>query len=216
MPEESPSEKKEQRGRSFRISRRGFLKIGAAAAAAGGIAAAAGPLQSSLSPQPASFEAPVTWKVISIKLNGQMREFRVKANWTLADFLRSGLGMTGTKVGCNLSSCGACTVLLDDKPIYSCQRLAIETDGHELMTIEGLGSPALHPVQQGFITAGSPQCGYCIPGQVMTAAALLSRNPNPTRDQIRRALAGNICRCANYVKIVDGVVEGARILGGGP
>lgn len=213
MPPEGPSEEKRSSGSS--ITRRGFLKIGTVAAASAGIAAGAGPLARPLlvheEPSAAGRE-PATWKVISITLNGVPQSVRVKANWTLADFLRDGLGLTGTKIGCDLSSCGACTVLLDGRAIYSCQRLAIEADGHAVTTIEGLGRPELHPVQRGFIAAGSPQCGYCIPGQIVTAVALVGRNPDPTRQEVRRALSGNICRCCNYPKIVDGVIEGARIL----
>lgn len=135
---------------------------------------------------------------------------KVQANWSLSRVLRERLGMTGTKVGCNNSTCGACTVLLDGVPVYSCHKVAAELNGHEITTIEGIGAAgSLHPVQQAFIDYGAPQCGYCIPGQIMSAVALLKANPNPTESDVREGLSGNICKCGNYVHIIQAVMAAA-------
>ena len=155
--------------------------------------------------------APTPSRDITVNLNGRSTSVRVKANWTLLKVLRENLQLTGTKSGCLNSECGACTVLLDGAPIYSCHRLAIEVDGRSITTIEGI-SPAgqLSALQQSFIDEGAFQCGYCAPGFVMTATALLKSNPSPSRDQVVEALSGNICRCCNYVHITDAVMAAAQ------
>jgi carbon-monoxide dehydrogenase small subunit len=131
----------------------------------------------------------------------------VDDHWTLADLLRDHLKLTGTKLGCERGECGACTVLVDDKPVYSCSYLAVWADGLTVMTVEGLSRDGkLDPLQESFIAHDAPQCGFCTSGQLMTAKALLKQNPTPSVADVRTALAGNICRCANYNRIVEAVV----------
>jgi len=126
------------------------------------------------------------------------------------DALREVFGLTGTKKGCDSGDCGACTVLLDGKPVNSCLVLAIELDGREVRTIEGLEGPSLNPVQRAFLRHGAVQCGFCSPGMVMCAMGLLAEYPSPSEDEVRRALAGNLCRCTGYTKIVEAVIEASR------
>ena len=127
--------------------------------------------------------------------------------WTLAELLRDELDLTGTKIGCNRSECGACTVLMDGQPIYSCSQLAVWADGANIRTVEGLAQDGeLTPVQQAFVVNNGPQCGFCTPGQLMTATALLNGNPSPTADEVKEAMVGNLCRCSNYNAIVEAVV----------
>lgn len=154
---------------------------------------------------------PTASRDITINLNGSPTSISVKANRTLLKVLREDLKLTGTKSGCLNSECGACTVLLDDAPIYACHRLAIEVDGHNITTIEGV-SPGgeLSALQQAFIDEGAFQCGYCAPGFVMTATALLKSNPSPNEDEVIEALSGNICRCCNYVHITNAVLAAAQ------
>ena len=152
-------------------------------------------------------------RTITVNVNGEEFERSVAVNSTLLDFLRNGLYLTGTKEGCNEGECGACTVLLDDKPVNSCLVLAVEADKKEVRTVEGLSEGAdLSLIQQAFINAGAVQCGYCIPGTLMSAVALLHRYPDPTREQIRRGIEGNICRCAGYERIVDAIQAAAATM----
>lgn len=145
-------------------------------------------------------------QIISLTVNGELYEHAVEARRTLAEFLRYDLMLTGTKIGCSIGDCGACTVLLDGVPAFSCLVLAVEADGREILTIEGVAQDGkLHPLQQSFVDNGAIQCGYCTPGMVLTALALLKDNPNPTEVEIRRALSGNLCRCTGYQKIVEAV-----------
>ena len=141
-------------------------------------------------------------------VNGVSYEELIESNMTLLELLRNKLGFTGTKQGCAASgNCGACTVLVDGKPTLSCLTLAWTVRGRNILTIEGLAKGSiLHPLQKAFIDHGAIQCGYCTPGMVISAKALLDENPNPTRDDVRAALAGNLCRCTGYVKIVDAVL----------
>jgi carbon-monoxide dehydrogenase small subunit len=145
---------------------------------------------------------------IDLKINGEPYELLVKPNKTLLEVLRDDLDLTGTKMGCGTGDCGACTVLLDGKPVNSCLVLAVEAKGKEITTIEGLAQgETLHPLQQAFIDQGAVQCGFCTPGMILTAKALLDANPNPTEHMIRRAIAGNICRCTGYTKIVKAIMS---------
>ncbi len=161
---------------------------------------------------PTLLSNPSLWRDITLELNGKRIPAKVKANWTLLKVLREVVGLTGTKAGCDLSSCGSCTVLLEGNPIYSCSKLAIEVDGKRVTTIEGItGDGELHPVQTAFINEGAPQCGYCIPGFALTAAALLKQTPNPTLAQAKNFLAGNICRCCNYTKIIEAVLVASKL-----
>ena len=146
-------------------------------------------------------------RIVRITINGLLREVAVPANRTLLDLLREDLDLTGTKHGCGEGDCGACTVLLDGEPVNACLILAAEAEGREVTTIEGLASGALlHPVQQAFVDAGAVQCGYCTPGMVLVAAALVARNPSPTESDVRHAISGNFCRCTGYQKIVEAVL----------
>jgi carbon-monoxide dehydrogenase small subunit len=149
--------------------------------------------------------------LISFCVNGDDITVGVKANTLLVNLLRDRLNLTGTKKGCELGNCGSCTVLLDGKPVDSCLVLALEADGHEILTIEGVAqSEALDKLQQSFIDHAALQCGYCTPGMILSAKALLARNPHPTETEVRKAIAGNLCRCTGYVNIVKAILAAAR------
>ncbi|MDA1372162.1 MAG: (2Fe-2S)-binding protein [Proteobacteria bacterium] len=152
-------------------------------------------------------------RLIRINVNGQVRNVDVAPQETLASTLRYKLGLTGTKLGCNRGECGACTVLVDDIATYSCSVLTHSMKNGRIETVEGLESANgdLHPVQQAFVESLSPQCGYCTPGQVMAAVALLRINPNPTREEAQLGMSGNICRCGSYDSYLDGVMRAAEI-----
>ena len=145
---------------------------------------------------------------IELKVNGYTYEVMVKPHQTLLDVLRSHLDLTGTKEGCGLGECGACTVLLNGKPVNSCLVLALEADGSEILTIEGLAQGTnLHPIQKAFVEGGAIQCGFCTPGMVMATLGLLAENPKPSRGEIKKALIGNLCRCTGYKKIIEAVLD---------
>src|ERR1700691_2247080 len=136
---------------------------------------------------------------VHLTVNGTPHSLEVDDRWTLVEVLRDHLGLTGTKIGCDRGECGACTVLLDGKPVYSCSQLAGWANGRTVQTVEGLArNENLHPLQEAFIEHDGPQCGYCTSGQLMSAKALLLKNPHPNRDEIRAGMTGNICRCSNY------------------
>lgn len=148
---------------------------------------------------------------IVLSVNGRAYRVGVAPNETLLDALRDRLGLTGTKCGCDSGSCGACTVLVDNQPVLSCLTLAIRCEGRQITTVEGLADgPVLHPLQQAAVEHGAVQCGYCTPGWLLTAKALLDTNPAPTRDEIRLAIAGHLCRCTGYQKIEDCIMAVAR------
>ncbi len=150
---------------------------------------------------------------ISFTVNGRLRELDVRPESTLLEVLREELGLTGTKHGCDSGECGACTVLLDGEPVNSCLTLAPAVRDREVLTIEGLAEDGrLHPLQQAFVDHGALQCGFCASGMLLTAKALLDRNPSPTRSEVRRWLAGTLCRCSGYVQIVDAVMDAANRL----
>jgi len=147
---------------------------------------------------------------IAVTVNGRRHERQVEPRLLLSDFLRHELGLTGTHVGCEHGVCGACTVLLDGEPVRSCLLLAVQADGHELTTVEGLtpagaGSGALHPLQEAFREAHGLQCGFCTPGFLLTLVPFLAEHPDPSETEIRQALSGNLCRCTGYQHIVDAV-----------
>ena len=145
---------------------------------------------------------------ISLKVNGDPVCFGVSPSARLIDILREDLELTGAKLGCGAGECGACSVLLDGRVVNSCLVLSVECDGSSVVTIEGLAlGRELHPVQQAFVDRGAIQCGYCSPGMIMTACALLEENPSPTEQEVRRALEGNLCRCTGYRKIIDAVLS---------
>ncbi len=143
---------------------------------------------------------------VNVAVNGTRYERSVEPRLLLSDFLRHDLGLTGTHVGCEHGVCGACTILLDGQPVRSCLMFAVQADGHEILTIEGLGTPDnLHPLQEAFWEAHGVQCGFCTPGLLMTLVPFLKENHNPTEPEIRQAISGNLCRCTGYQHIVDAV-----------
>ena len=147
---------------------------------------------------------------IELQVNGAAHTIETRHHWTLLHVLRNSLGLTGAKRGCDRGECGACTVLLDGKPVYACQMLALQAAGRDITTIESLGdSDNLHPIQQAFLDNDGGQCGYCTPGFVMSAKALLDAIPSPTEQQIRHALSGNLCRCNAYGRIIESVKQAA-------
>jgi len=151
---------------------------------------------------------------VRLHVNGVEHHLEVEPRLLLVHALRDKLGLTGTHVGCDTSNCGACTVHLDGRAVKSCTVLAVQADGSEVTTIEGLGSDGeLHPVQEAFWNDHALQCGYCTPGMIMAAAALLSENPNPTEAEVRHALEGNLCRCTGYQNIVKAVLDAAKTKG---
>jgi aerobic-type carbon monoxide dehydrogenase small subunit (CoxS/CutS family) len=151
-------------------------------------------------------DRPVQREVIALSVNGEERQLLLPVHRTLLEVLREDLGLTGTKHGCELGECGTCTVLVDGRPQLSCLLLPVQVEDAEVTTIEGLGTTAdLHPLQRAFAELGAAQCGYCTPGMLLAARALLDERPRPTRDEIREALAGNLCRCTGYAKIVEAV-----------
>jgi carbon-monoxide dehydrogenase small subunit len=148
---------------------------------------------------------------ITLKVNGESYEVRVKPSETLLEVLRDKLGLTGTKEGCDTGKCGACTVLIEGKAVRSCLTLAVAARDKEITTIEGLArGQELHPIQQAFVDYGALQCGFCTPGMIMISKAFLEENPEPTEQEIRKALVGNICRCTGYVKIVEAIQASAK------
>lgn len=195
------------RGKS---SRRAFIK---GIIASGAVASSSGFLFSGLSgctsdrPMAGAVE-----RLISLNVNGQIRRVDVLPQETLAMTLRYKLGLTGTKLGCDRAECGACTILIDDEAFYSCSTLTHSVGDRHIRTIEGLAdeSGELHPIQQAFIDELGPQCGFCTSGQIMTTVALLQSNPDPTREQARQALSGNLCRCGAYDHYLNSVMRAAR------
>jgi aerobic-type carbon monoxide dehydrogenase small subunit (CoxS/CutS family) len=193
------------------LSRREFLEATGAAVVMATVVPAVGaqtPPAPTITPDPS-----VPRTTIRVVVNGTTHRLEVEDRWTLAEMLRDRLRLTGTKIGCDRGECGACTVLLDGKPTYSCSNLAVWADGREVTTIEGLAhEDRLHPLQQAFADHDAPQCGFCTSGQLMSATALLTRNPDPSRDEVRAALAGNLCRCANYLRYTEAILAAAATM----
>ena len=155
-------------------------------------------------------------QTIRVTINGRLYEEDVEPRRLLVHFLRENIGLTGTHVGCVVGECGACSILLDGKVVKSCLQLAVQADGRAITTIEGLAKDGeLNPVQEAFVKNYASQCGYCTPGMVMTSHALLQNNPSPSDEEIRKALAGNLCMCTGYVQIVDAVKEAAKVMRNG-
>lgn len=149
---------------------------------------------------------------ILLKVNGTNYHVTVEPRRTLVEVLRENLGLTGTKKSCNEGDCGACTVLMDGRPVASCLVLAMDAQGKEILTIEGLSEgEKLHPIQEAFLKHGAIQCGFCTPGMVMSAKALLDENPEPTATEIRKAISGNLCRCTGYQHIVDSIMAASKM-----
>ena len=198
----------DRKSKSF--SRRSFIK-GVSAGLVGGAALTssvrAAPLQEGPQTAGAARDNAVP---LSLKVNGRTVKTAVEPRTTLAELLRGRLRLTGTKVACNHGECGACTVLLDGKAVYSCHLLALDAAGREVVTIEGLlEGEELHPIQEAFIEHDGFQCGFCTPGQVMAAQALLLEHPKPTREQVLEGMSGNLCRCGAYPHIIDSVLAAA-------
>ena len=158
----------------------------------------------------------VLTRPIAVTVNGESRAAVIETRLLLVHFLRETLGLTGTHIGCDTTSCGACTVLLDGTPVKSCTVLAVQAEGRQVTTVEGLVGPdGLHPIQQGFHEEHGLQCGYCTPGMMLTSVALLAENPSPTDEDIRWAISGNVCRCTGYQNIVKAVQHAAAAMRGG-
>jgi len=184
-------------------SRRDFLEGTGATVVAGAAATVLG-IPAASAQQTGSIAARTA---ITLVVNGARHSVEVEDRWTLAELLRDRLDLTGTKIGCNRSECGACTVLMNGQPVYSCSQLAVWADGASIQTVEGLvRNGQLSPVQEAFVENNGPQCGFCTPGQLMTATALLNSNPSPNSEEVREAMVGNLCRCSNYNAIVEAVV----------
>jgi aerobic-type carbon monoxide dehydrogenase small subunit (CoxS/CutS family) len=150
-------------------------------------------------------------RVIELNVNDETHEILISPNRTLLEILREDLGMTGTKKGCDQGVCGTCTVLIDGKPVRSCLTLAVEAQGRKITTIEGLVQGGkITPLQEAFLSEGAVQCGFCTPGMILTAKALLEENPTPTKEEILRAISGNLCRCTGYFKITKAITKMAR------
>lgn len=196
------------------ISRRGFLKsVGAGTVATGYMAT--GPPGSQAAAQALDVigpgEAPIT-----LRINGETKKLNVEPRVTLLDVLRNRLDLTGAKKVCDRGTCGACTVLMDGSPVYSCLILAVEAQGHEITTIEGLGTPdQLSAVQAAFVENDGQQCGFCTPGFVVSCTAFLKNNADPTLEEVRQGLGGNLCRCGTYMRIPQAVLDAAKGLKGG-
>jgi carbon-monoxide dehydrogenase small subunit len=153
---------------------------------------------------------------VSLNINGRVESLEIPSQRTLLEVIRDDLQLTGTKSGCEDGTCGACTVLLNGAPMRSCLLLAAEVQGQEIITIEGLSDgEKLHPVQEAFVKYGGTQCGFCTPGMILTAKALLDTNLNPNEEEIRKAISGNLCRCTSYTKIVEAIAAAAQRLKGG-
>ena len=192
------------------ISRRRFLK-GTGAALAASTAAPALAQRPTLPPAPPPFDSaqgrPAARTRIRLTINGAAQRIEVEDRWTLVEVLRDRVGLTGTKIGCDRGECGACTVLLDGRPVYSCSQLAVWADGRSVQTVEGLARDGrLSPLQQAFVDHNAAQCGFCTSGQLMAATALLARNPRPSAPEVRAGITGNLCRCSNYNAIVEAVL----------
>ena len=158
-------------------------------------------------------EKAVKKEIATFRINGRPYEVIITPNRTLSELLRNQLKLTGTKNACGVGECGSCTVLVDGKPTLSCSTLAIAVRDKDILTIEGLATGTrLHPLQQAFIDDGAMQCGFCAPGMIMTAKALLDATPNPGRDDVKEGMAGNLCRCTGYVKIIDAVLSAAETI----
>ncbi len=153
---------------------------------------------------------------VTLKVNGKVYKLQLEPRVTLLDALRNHLNLTGAKKVCDRGECGACTVLLDGKPVYSCMMLTVDAEGHDIVTVEGLAKGGkLHPIQEAFVEHDAMQCGFCIPGFIMAAVGLLNQNKAPTLDEIRKALSGNICRCGVYPRILEAVADAAKRMRGG-
>ncbi len=188
------------------MSRRGFLS----SVSAGAVVAVS--LQDMPEAPAQEIQAAGQTLTVNLRINGTSRKIVVEPRWSLLYVVREVLGLTATKIGCDRGECGACTVLIDGKPRYACMTLAVEAQGHEITTLEGLmDGEKLGPVQQAFAEEDAFQCGFCTPGQIMAVEGLLRRNPNPTIEQVRQGLSGNLCRCASYRHIFNAAAKASEL-----
>ncbi len=160
----------------------------------------------------------MTVQTVQLRINGEIAEVDVKPHWSLAYVIREKVGLTGTKTGCEMGTCGSCTVLIDNKPMFSCLRMAIDAEDHEIQTIEGIEAEnggELHPLQKSFIEHHGMQCGFCTPGMILAAKALLEANPDPSEQEVREAIGGHLCRCGTYVRIVRSILDAAQTVRAG-
>jgi len=195
------------------LSRRNFLK-GAGMAASTGLLAA--PKAGAATPEPSSEVMGPGAVPITLQINGKSHSLKVEPRVTLLDALRNELNLTGAKKVCDRGVCGACTVIMDGRPVYACNVLAIEAQGHKIETIEGIGTPGeLHPVMAAFVNHDAQQCGFCTPGFVVACKAFLDKHPDPTREDVEHGLGGNLCRCGTYAGVREAVLEAAKTLKGG-
>ncbi|MEW5981363.1 MAG: (2Fe-2S)-binding protein [Acidobacteriota bacterium] len=192
------------------VSRRGFITTGVTGAI--GVAAAAKLAGATTDAQGAAIVKAGEMVAVTLMVNGRQRKMLVEPRWSLLHIVRDHLGLTGTKVGCERGECGACTVLVDGVPRYACMALAVEADGREVTTLEGLMTGEdMGPTQRAFAEEDAFQCGYCTPGQIMAAEGLLRANPSPSLDEIRAGMGGNICRCGAYAHIFKAVAKAADL-----
>jgi aerobic-type carbon monoxide dehydrogenase small subunit (CoxS/CutS family) len=197
------------------VSRRGFL-VGSGGVVVAAVAAGATVEARTAETAAISVDPAVPHSTITVTVNGAVQRLDVEDRWTLVEVLRDRLGLTGTKIGCDRGECGACTVLVDDRPMYACSQLAVWMDGRQVTTVEGLSSgDSLSPLQRAFVEHDAPQCGFCTSGQLMSAMALLKRVPHPTASDVKAALSGNLCRCGNYSRYVEAVVAAGASAGSG-
>ena len=195
------------------VSRRAFLRGGALAT--GALSSALIPVGPAEAQAPEATERDPRRSTVELKVNGVAYRVEVPNRTTLLQLLRENLKLTGTKMGCDRAQCGTCTVILNGRSVYTCTTLALEASGAEVLTIEGLAKgDALHPIQQAFVDHSGFQCGFCTSGQIMSAKALLDRRPNPTEEEARTALAGNLCRCSAYKRILESVMAAPRLMQG--
>ncbi len=207
-----PSDEEKKKAAALKVSRRDFLKSIATTA----VAATVTTLPGTAPDAEAAMPSGVREALITLNVNDKAYRVKVKSNWTLLDVLRRELDLTGTKKACDRGNCGACTVIVDGKALYACSQLAISMDRKKIMTVEGLrDGEKLHPIQKAFSEEGGYQCGFCTSGQMMAAKALLDKNQNPTPDEVRKGMAGNLCRCAAYPKIIASVIKAGSKLRGG-
>lgn len=204
------AEEKKRKG----VSRREFFRVTGAGAAITGLITVK---EDEVTAAPAKVvRVPRNQSIpVTLRVNGKTYKLQLEPRVTLLDALRDHLNLTGTKKVCNKGECGACTVLLDGKPVYSCMMLAIEAEGHEIVTIEGLAKDGkLHPVQEAFVENDALQCGFCTPGFIMASVGLLNQNKNPSLEELKKALSGNICRCGVYPRIIAAVMDAAKRMRG--